>query len=280
MEIQKVAVEFGLSILLIVVIACLYFLVTDKDFAVSVFFLLLLLFTNCLSDVPLFLVVTNSNHKVPLSANFTPLYIWILWFIFIHDRYNYSEQGSLGPWIKSILLVSLLPISHIYAVKSNIFANWILFTTTCVIFVIPVYIHKLPIDGSVREIIISGLLLLIKTMIFLLAYVSSSIYNNELKQKNIVSVNNCLWILGSTNWLLPLAFLQIGTYFFIYSKTTNNTNTILPITSPNDEDTSANHLYPSEKLRGRSKKSLKKPSSHRPSVMESAESILSAMNWK
>lgn len=228
-NIKRVAIEFGLSICLIVFIAVLYFVVPDKDFAISVFFFSLLLFAGCLGEVP-FLWVDSEL----LTANFTPLYIWILWFIFIHDRYNNSEEGALGPWIKSILLMSLLPISHIQSVKSNSLANLILFAMSCMIFVIPAYVHKVIIDESIRDIVVAGLMLLLKTIVFLLAYVSSSIYNDNDNQKrrDIICMNNCLWILGSTDWLLPFAFLQIGTYFVIYSKLSplKPPQTLLPLT--------------------------------------------------
>lgn len=236
MDVKRVCLEFGLSIVLICSVVLLYFIVPDKDFAISSFFFILLIFIVCIND---FSVTVNGQRLI--TANFIPLYTWILWFMFIHDRYNNSEEGSLGPWIKSILMFSLLPISHIPAVKSSLLANSTLFVVTCVVFVMPVYVQKITMELSVRDIVWSGFLLLFKTVMYLMVYIASSVYNSIQSQKNVVCINNSLWVLGSTAWLLPAAFLQIGTYLLLHSR--EQSETILPTTVIPPEPSSSRQSY-------------------------------------
>lgn len=216
--------QFVISIVCIVVILLLYYGVPDKDFGISVFFFTLLCFANLINETKLVI-----DGKVMLVANLVPLYVWSLWFIFIHDRYNNSEEGSMVQWMKSLLMVLLLPISHAKAVKSSYPLNITMFVITSLLFVIPVYMPKITMEQSIREIVIGVMILLVKTVIYLMVYIAADMHNNG---RTLTNLNNSLWVLGSSIWLLPIAFLQIGVYLFIQSNSTKTSHRpLLPVKS-------------------------------------------------
>ena len=222
MSFKNVAIEFGLSIACILVIALLYYLVPDKDFGISVFFFVLVCFSLCISDFKLFF-----GSQVMVSANLIPLYIWMLWFLFIHDRYGNSEEGSMVLWVKSLLMILLLPVSHAKSVRNNFILNSIIFTTTALLFVVPIYTPKITMELSIREIFLAAGVLLLKTVVYLAVFITANIRNEK---QAIVTMNNSLWVLGSSAWFMPVAFLQIGIYLFQHS---NSSSPTLPVTKPN-----------------------------------------------
>lgn len=221
---MAIGTEFTISTVSIAIILVLYYSVPDKDFGISVFFFALLCFSALLGDLRLLVV----NDRVLLTANLTPLYVWSLWFIFVHDRYNNSEVGSVVLWVKSLLMLLLLPISHANQVKNNQWLTVAVFLVTSLLFVVPVYVDNRVMDmTNVRQVVAAVIILVIRTVVFLMVYITASLYNG--RGKNVVNMNNSLWVLSSSIWLMPVAFLQMGIYLFIYSSNNNNNTNGQPL---------------------------------------------------
>lgn len=229
MVFKNASVEFSLSIVCVSLIVSLYYLVPDNDFGISVFFFALVCFSLCINDFKLIF-----GEQVIFSANLTPLYIWVLWFLFIHDRYGNSEEGSMVLWVKSMLMVLLTPVSHAKSVRANFILNVVIFIITSLLFVVPVYTPKLTMELSVKEIIVAAASLSLKTVIYLIVFIIANVRNGK---QIIVTMNNSLWVLGSSVWFIPVAFLQIGVYLFQHSNSTVVSH-ILPMTKSTPQESS------------------------------------------